>query len=539
MVFDDLLDSELPPTGDREVAVGIDLGTTNSVVAYMRGEDVVVVRDAKGNRLHPSVVAWMPNGKRLVGHEARGRAVIDPMNTIYSVKRIIGQSFRSPRVQEALSHVPYHVLEGESQECLIETRAGRLPVSQVSAQVLGYLKALAEQDLGEPVRHCVVTVPANFTEAQRAATRQAAELAGLVVLRMLNEPTAAAVAYGRIRGTHERIAIFDFGGGTFDCTILAVHGDVFEVLATGGDPFLGGDDLDRQLVDRLVEELLFQHRIDAADDGPTRARLQIAAESIKHRLASEALVEGSVEDVGFGPGGAAVALRYRVTRAELDAIVAPLADRALAVTDGVLSDAGLAAGQIDEVILVGGSTRLALVQARVTARFGRTPRIDLDPMEVVAMGAAIQAQALASPATARSVLLDVTSHSLRVATTAGYTRMLVARNTAIPAEGIATFTTARDDQASVKVLVCQGEDERFEANVPLGELTLDGLPPARRGDVKLQVTFTIDADGLLQVTARDLASGVEARAALTTVGLSASAPPSAPTSAAPGKPKRP
>jgi molecular chaperone DnaK len=323
------------------------------------------------------------------------------------------------------------------------------------------------------------------------------------------------------RTLDQRIAVFDMGGGTFDLTVLAVRGEVFEVLATGGDPFLGGDDFDRLLADRLAADLLQQHRVDAAGDSGTLARLRSAAEAIKHQLSIDDLVEGTIHEIGYGAGGAALSLEFRISRTEVEAMITPMVDRALVLTEQVLSDAGLSAKNIDEVILVGGSTRVPLIHRRVGEQFGKKPRVDLDPMEVVAMGAAIQANSLAAPGsspTPANVLLDVTSHSLRIATAGGFSRALIKKNTPIPAEGVATFAPARDEQTTVKVLVCQGEADRYDENVPLGEITLDGLPAGHRGDIKLEVTFTIDADGLLQVAAKDLGSGVAARATLDAVG---------------------
>jgi molecular chaperone DnaK len=533
-VFDDLLDDELDKAQAKsdnkaELAVGIDLGTTNSVVALVVDGKPVVVRDAGGVGLHPSVVAWLPSRARVVGQEARRRAIIDPANTVASAKRIIGQPFSSFAVQEAVRHVLYKVEQGPNQEPLIVTREGKLPVPQVSSYVLGHLKRLAEQHAGRPVTAAVITVPANFTDGQRAATRRAAELAGLEVLRILNEPTAAAVAYGQVRPANQRIAIFDLGGGTFDCTVLAVRGGIYEVLATGGDPFLGGDDFDRVLAERLAADLLEQHRVDAAGDAGTLARLRGAAEEIKHQLSIDDEVEGTIHEIGYGPGGAPLSLDFHITRAQVEALIAPMVDRALVLTEQVLSDAGLSAKNIDEVILVGGSTRVPMVARRVGEQFGRKPRLDLDPMEVVAMGAAIQAASLAAPGSTATanVLLDITSHSLRIATAGGFSRALIKKNTPIPAEGVATFAPARDEQTQVKVLVCQGEADRYDDNVPLGELVLDGLPAGHRGDIKLEVTFTIDADGILQVAAKELGSGIAARATLDALGR-ASEPQEAP-----------
>ena len=520
-MFDDLLeddDDQLEPSGDG-VAIGIDLGTTNSCVAAVVDGAPQVLKDASGARLFPSVVAFPPDAERLVGKPARLRTVIDPPNTVHSAKRIIGQAYGSERLQAVLPQLGYRVEEGENQEPIIVTRGGRHSAPEISSVVLTHLRRIAEAQLGASVTHCVVTVPANFSDTQRAATRRAAELAGMDVLRILNEPTAAAVAYGEARSVHQRIAVFDLGGGTFDISVLAVRDNLYEVVATGGDPFLGGDDIDHAISARFAEQFLREHRIDLTQNPSSQARLRVAAEQVKVKLSSELAVQGSLSEIAHGPGGKPLALKVSMDRDQLETLIAPLIDRALSTVERVLAEGGLTPGQIDEVILVGGPTRIPLIQRRVGELFGQPARGDINPMETVAIGAAAQAHTLLSPSSSDRVLLDVTPHSLRVATTGGYSRPLIAKNTHVPAEGHAVFTTGRDDQTEVVLRVCQGEASRFDDNALLGELILDGLPKARRGEVELEVSFVIDADGVLNVSARDRRSGARTNARLSAVGI--------------------
>lgn len=520
-LFDDKSGLKQRPDGK---VVGIDLGTTNSVVAAVAEGKVQIITDAKNHRLHPSVVTFKPDGSREVGVAARMRRIIDPRNTIFSAKRIIGQSFRSPGVQSALRHLPYEVFEGANQEPMIRTRAGTLTVPNVSTMVLAYLRELAEAQLGGAVTHCVVTVPANFSEGQREATRRAAAAAGMQVLRILNEPTAAALAYGQKRQLNQRIAVFDFGGGTFDVTVLAVREDIYEVVATGGDPFLGGDDMDHAVAEYLSRQFLEQHRVDLSTNPTATACLLIAAEQIKMKLSKEESVKGTLNELAHGEGGKPLSLRFEVDRTLFGRLVEPIIDRAIELTGYVLGDAEIDPHHIDEVILVGGATRVPLVRERVARFFGSQPKADINPMEVVAAGAALQGHALFAPPDEAQIsvglLMDVTSHSLGIATAGGYTETVISKNTSIPAEKTRLFTPARDYQDTVKIRVCQGEKRQFDENTPVGELVLDGLPKVRRGDMRVEVSFLIDADGLLQVSARDKASGHTARATLRVVGLS-------------------
>lgn len=525
-MFDDLLDDEFDEeeTGDAGAAIGIDLGTTNSVVSCVVNGEAVVISDEEGHALQPSVVAWLPNGEPRVGLAARLRRVIDPANTVYSAKRIIGKSFRSPATQDVIGQLPYRIIEGANEQPIIATRGGELSVPEVSSMVLSRLRSLAEGFLGQPVTSCVVTVPANFSNGQRMATRKAAELAGMDVLRILNEPTAAAVAYGRDRDVHRRIAIFDLGGGTFDVTLLAVRESLYEVLATGGDPFLGGDDVDHKVRDWLAYEFLKTHRLDPKADPIALARLSVAAEQIKMQLSSEAVVEGSLSEVMLGEGGAPLGLDFRLTRDDFEDMIGELVERALETTANVLEEAGVSPDRVDEIILVGGSTRVPIIARRVEEFFGQEARLDINPMHVVAIGAALQAHNLMFPDQAAAAgqsatLLDVTPHSLGLATAGGYAEHLIPKNTTVPAEGRKVFSTGRDNQTRALIKVCQGESRRFAENSELGTLTLDQLPERPRGDVQVEVAFLIDADGVVQVEARDIKYGSSARATLSAIGV--------------------
>jgi len=505
-----------------EYAVGIDLGTTNSVVAYVRGGQVQIVPDEDGHHLHPSVVAFKPSGVRICGLKARLRRVIDPANTIFSAKRIIGQPFSSRSVQQAIAQFPFRVEEGANQEPVAVTRAGRIPVIEISSHVLGHLKEAAERHLGRAVSHCVITVPAHFSDGQRAATRQAAERAGFEVLRVLNEPTAAALAYGIGRDLDQRIVVFDMGGGTFDVTVLAIRGNLFEVIATGGDPYLGGDDMDMALADWLAERFLEVHRIDLREHRHAKAKTLIAAEQIKMQLSDRLEVDGSISELDYGEGGVPLDLDFHVTRAELEAMVAPLADRALLLAEAVLAEANLAPQLVDEVLLVGGATRVPLVRDRVAELFGRPPRSDVSPLMAVAAGAAVQAQMLFAPPQddmSAALLMDVTPHGLGVATVGRYTDILIQKNTPIPTEQRRVFSTSTDNQTIVDIQVCEGENKRFDDNHALGTLRLDGLSPAPRGRTRIEVSFLLDADGILQVAARDLGTGKAQQASLRINGV--------------------
>jgi molecular chaperone DnaK len=534
----------VPADGTGEdIVVGIDLGTTNSVVAAMVDGKVEVVRDRHGRALVPSVVGFLPDGKTVVGRRARERRLIDAPNTIFSAKRIIGRPFSAPETQAIIGQLPYRVVAGENEEPVIQTRAGLQSVIDIGTRVLTHLRVGAEQTFNRRVAGCVVTVPANFSDGQREATRRAAAGAGMEVLRVINEPTAAAVALGFTGAQRHRVAVFDLGGGTFDVTVLDIHDNIYEVLATGGEPYLGGDDFDRAIADQLRERFLREHRVDLASDPQTRAQLLEVAETIKTRLSSEELVEGRVEGIAFGAGGAALDLDYVISRAQFDALINDQVERALDVTSQVLSEAGITPDLIDDVALVGGSTLIPAVRRGVSEYFGREPHANLDPLEIVASGASMQAHSLWSvrrsgpptpvpaggpgsgPApgvadmTNAALLMDVTSHSLGVATVGDNVEVLIAKNTSIPCEGSSVFSTVEHGQTEVRIRVCQGEHKSFSAATPLGDVRLTGLVPRPRGATQIEVEFLVDANGIVQVHARDRATGQEAKAVLSVLGI--------------------
>ena len=505
-----------------EPIIGIDLGTTNSVVATLRGNRVEVIPDEKGNRLHPSIVGFLPSGEVLVGHAARARRHIDPRNTIYSAKRLIGQSIRNPIVRLAMSTLPYQCEEGPNEQPLIVVRGRRYTVPEISSYVLQHCKRCAERYLGAPVSKAVITVPANFTDSQRQATKHAGEIAGLKVLRILNEPTAAALAYGFGRALDAKLAIYDLGGGTFDVTVLQIRDKIFEVLSTGGDSFLGGDDLDRVLVMRLAQEFMTRERVDLRENPEAWSRLITAAEQIKCRLSEDDAVAGTVHELGTGPGGRPLSLDFEVTREEFEASIAPYVERSVQACQEVLVAAGFSSSMLSDLILVGGSTRVPLVRRLVTEYFGRTPQTRINPDETVAYGAALQAAALLSggldPGKFYSLLLDVCPRALGIAVAGGYNETIVEKNTPVPVERTRNFTTSKDFQTDVQIQVCQGEARTFAENERLGVLHLAGLPSRERGGTVIEVTFTIDGDGILNVRARDKATSQETRATMQVVG---------------------
>jgi molecular chaperone DnaK len=505
-----------------DAVIGIDLGTTNSVVATLKGNKVEVIPDDFGNRLHPSVVGFVPSGEIVVGHAARARRHIDPRNTIYSAKRLIGQSIKGPLVRLSMSTLPYQCEEGANEQPMIVVRDRRYTVPEISSYVLMHLKRCAEKHLGVPVSKAVITVPANFTDAQRQATKHAGELAGLKVLRILNEPTAAALAYGFGRALDAKLAIYDLGGGTFDCTVLQIRDKIFEVLATGGDSFLGGDDFDRALVNRLAGDFLAQHRIDLRASPEAWSRLTTACEQIKCRLSEDDAVAGTIHELAVGAGAEPLGLEFEITRAEFEAMIEPYVDRSIQACQEVLVAAGLGTGNLGELIMVGGSTRTPLVRDKVTEYFGRLPQTRVNPDETVAYGAAIQAAALVSggrdPATFYSLLLDVCPRGLGIAVAGGYNETIVSKNTPVPVERTRNFTTSKDYQTDVVIQVSQGESRQFSDNEQLGVLSLSQLPPRPRGQTTIEVTFTIDADGILAVRARDKETSQETGASMQVFG---------------------
>ncbi len=502
--------------------LGIDLGTTNSVVTTLRGNRVEVIPDSQGNHLHPSVVAFVPNGEVLVGHAARARRHIDPANTIYSAKRLIGQSIRDPAVSLAMSTMPYQCVEGANEQVGILIRGREYSIPEVSAIILKHLRGCAERYLGCPVSSAVITVPANFTDSQRQATKYAGELAGLRVLRILNEPTAAALAYGFGRTLNARIAIYDLGGGTFDVTVLEIRDKIFEVLATGGDTFLGGDDFDKALLDKLSGDFLAQNHVDIRESPAGLSRLRAACEQIKCKLSEDESIAGTIHDLAPGRGGESLALEFDVHRSEFEDLIAPYVERSVQACQEVLHAAGVDPHSLSDLILVGGTTRTPLVRDMIEHYFGRPPQTGINPDETVAYGAAIQASALTSgglePSRFYSLLLDVCPRALGLGVVGGYSETIVERNTPVPVERVRVFTTSMDNQEEVNLKICQGEEKKLSENEPLGILTLHSIPPRPRGKTKIEVVFTIDSDGILSVAAKDVESGQLAQANVRVLG---------------------
>jgi molecular chaperone DnaK len=510
-----------------EPVLGIDLGTTNSACAVVRDGRASVVRRGE-DRIVPSVVAALPDGSIVVGNRAKRRRAIDPTQVVYSAKRLIGRRYSSPEVQRMRMLVPYEIREGNNESVVVELGARLHSIVELSAYILTYLREMAEEALGERATKAVIAVPANFTDSQRSATRIAARLSGLDVIRVINEPTAAALAYGYIEDTDRRIAVYDFGGGTFDVTILQITRNVFEVLATSGEMFLGGDDIDEAIQQLMADTFMQQHRLDARGNPLAMERLRAVAEQVKIQLSETDKASVRVDDVL--PGSAAN-LEFTLTEQDLRARAGPIIRRTVPVCQDALRAAGLRPDQIDEIVLVGGTTRLPLVREVVHEVFGKPPQTSINPMSVVAVGAAIQGAALmgslvpmadgtvgtANPA-ASAVLLDVAPRSLGVRTIGGYVDFIIERNTPIPVEQTRLFTTTADDQRFVRIQVCQGEEEEFERNLKLGELVLSGLREAPRGEVTIAVTFEINADGLLEVRARDRDTGLQQSTTMRVLG---------------------
>ncbi len=493
--------------------IGIDLGTTNSVVAVMEGGQPTVITTAEGSRLVPSVVAFNKNGERLVGIPAKRQAVINPENTIYSIKRFMGR--RYDEVEEERKIVSYHVVNGPTGDARVQVpQTGRdYSPQEISALILGKLKADAEAYLGEPVTQAVITVPAYFNDSQRQATKDAGKIAGLEVLRIINEPTASALAYGLERKTNERILVFDLGGGTFDVSILEVGDGVFEVKSTSGDTHLGGDDWDERIVNWAADEFKREQGIDLRQDRQALQRLREAAEKAKIELSSMMETEINLPYITADASGPKH-LQVRLSRSRFEQMTADLVERLRGPFNNALKDAGMAAGDIAEVVLVGGSSRMPMVQELVRSLTGKDPNRGVNPDEVVAIGAAIQAGVL-SGQVKDVLLLDVTPLSLGLETLGGVMTPLIERNTTIPARKSQVFSTAEDNQTAVDVHVLQGERPMATDNMSLGRFRLDGIPPAPRGLPQIEVTFDIDANGILNVSARDQASGKEQRVTIT------------------------
>jgi molecular chaperone DnaK len=490
--------------------IGIDLGTTNSVVAVIEGGQPVVITNPEGSRLTPSVVAVTKTGERLVGQVAKRQAVTNPENTVFSIKRFMGRRFEE--VTDEMRMVPYRVVTAGND---VRVKAGDTEYAppQISAMILQKLKQAAEDYLGQPVTKAVITVPAYFNDAQRQATKEAGQIAGLEVMRIVNEPTAAALAYGLDKKKEELIAVYDFGGGTFDISILEVGDGVVEVKATNGDTHLGGDNLDQRVIEWIIEEFKREDGIDLSKDRMALQRLREAAEKAKMELSSVAETEINLPFITADQNGPRHLVK-KLTRAKFEQLVEDLLQRTVGPTRQALADAGVSANQIDEVVLVGGSTRVPKVQQIVKELFGKEPHKGVNPDEVVAIGAAVQAGVLAGDVK-DLLLLDVTPLSLGIETLGGVMTPLITRNTTIPTRKSETFSTAADSQTSVEVHVLQGERPLARDNRTLGRFQLTGIPPAPRGIPQVEVTFDIDANGIVNVSAKDKATGKEQKITIT------------------------
>ncbi len=501
--------------------VGIDLGTTNSVVAVMVGGEPIVIPAAEGERLVPSVVAVNKNGERLVGRSARNQAIVNPENTVFSIKRLMGRKFDDPEVQRTIGRVPYKVTKAPNGDARVVMGEREYSPPEISAMILAKLKADAEAYLGEAVTQAVITVPAYFNDAQRNATKDAGKIAGLEVMRIINEPTASSLAYGLDKKKNEIIAVYDLGGGTFDISILDVGDGVFQVKSTSGDTFLGGDDFDLRLMDYLIDEFKKENGMDLRNDRQALQRLKEASEKAKIELSTVMQTEINLPYLTADASGPKHLVK-QITRARLEQLTSDLVNRSMDPVRRAISDANLKSSDINEIVLVGGMTRMPAVQDAVRREFGKEPHKGVNPDEVVAVGAAIQGAVLGGDVK-DVILVDVTPLTLSVETLGGVATPLVERNSAIPTSKSQVFSTAADGQTQVEIHVVQGERPMAADNKSLGRFTLDRIPPAPRGMPQIEVTFDIDANGIMTVTAKDKATGNSQHITITaSSGLSSS-----------------
>jgi molecular chaperone DnaK len=492
----------------RDKVIGIDLGTTNSCVGIVEDGTPVVIPNRGGYKTTPSMVAIAENGKRLVGHIAKRQAITNAENTVFAAKRLIGRKWGAAAVRASVEAMPYRIVEGPHNDVRVVLRGQVLSIPEISAYVLQEMRSIAEEYLGDEVTKAVVTVPAYFNDGQRQATKDAGRVAGLDVIRIINEPTAAALAYGFGRDIERKVAVFDIGGGTFDISILDIGHGVFDVVSTAGDTFLGGEDFDRRILDWLIASFQQQHRVDLRKDKMALQRLKDVAEKAKCELSSVRETEINLPFIISTGRNEALHLQTSLTREKLEELTGDLIARTIDICAQTLADARVHKSEIEDVILVGGMTRMPMVQQRVAEFFGIEPSKNVHPDEVVAIGAAIQGAALVDEQS-DILLLDVTPHSLGIMIKGGYFHKLIEQQTTVPTSKSHIFTTVKDNQTSVKILILQGESDRGEENELLGEFVLTGLRRAPRGEVEIEVDFHISAEGIVSVTARDLETGIE------------------------------
>ncbi|MCP4504224.1 MAG: Hsp70 family protein [Deltaproteobacteria bacterium] len=523
----------------KQIAMGIDLGTSNSCVAIVEDGEPSVLANEWGELIHSSSVSFLKDGSVIVGNDAKKNIITSPNHTVFSAKRLIGRFFFSEECKKAQAIMPYAIVEGPNNSVRIAIRDQIYTLPEIAAMVLKELRAVVEAHVGQQVTKAVITVPAFFNDSQRQETKNAGRIAGLEVLRILNEPTAAALAYGFGQNINQRVVIYDLGGGTFDVSILQIGEDVFEVLATAGDTYLGGDDFDERIMNWLVQQFQEKYQIDVSGDRNALLKLNEAAERAKINLSEQDSVHVHVPMVHTGADGYSYDLEVDLTRPQFNQMVMDLVQRTFKVCDEAMQSARLTASDVDGVILVGGPTRLPIIRNSVRHYFQREPNIDVDPDLVVALGAAIQADALLDSSTS-TFLLDVTPQTLRLGTVGGYTESIIEKNTAIPIDRTRTFVTASDNQEKVRIRVYQGESRMSDECQLLGEFEFGGLRQAKRGEVKVEVTFEIDTDGIVNVSARDTETGEQASTTITLSGgmnddeIEAAASRNAATELAPG-----